>query len=110
MKMELSLTPVIIMVLVVAAIWIIIEMKRFKHKIFAVILILMILFTYISFNSVISKHDINLKTVEGLKTAGSLYLSWLGSIFTNLKTITSNAIGMDWTPNETEVDLKPDNS
>ncbi len=39
--------------------------------------------------------DVNLKTVPGVIDAGKLYLSWLGSIFGNFKTITSNAIKMD---------------
>jgi hypothetical protein len=31
--------------------------------------------------------------------AGRIYLSWLGTIFTNAKSITTNAIKMDWKGN-----------
>ena len=95
-------TTLIVIGVLVAAIWLIIEIKRFKHKIFAVLLIALILFTYISFVSVIKGKDLDLKSIEGIKSAGTLYMSWLGGIFSNFKTITNNAINMDWKFNENE--------
>jgi hypothetical protein len=96
-------TTLIVIAVLVVAIWVIIEVKRFKHKIFALFLIALILFTYISFASVIKGKDLNFKSVDGLKEAGGLYLSWLGSIFGNMKMLTVNAINMDWKANETSL-------
>ena len=81
---------------IVVLIWMFVELKRFKHKAFAILLIFLILFAYFGFTSSIKGKDIDFKTIDGLKVAGGLYLSWLGNIFTNGKVLTSNAIAMDW--------------
>ena len=94
-----SPTLVLIIVLVIA-IWLIIEFKRFKHKILAVFLILFILFTYFSFALVIKGKDIDLKTFDGMKQAGQLYVLWVGNAFKNMKVVTSNVIDMNWKVNE----------
>lgn len=94
-------TTLFIIGILIAAIWIIVEMRRFKHKIFAIFLIALILFTYISFISVIKGKDIDFTNIDGFKKAGGLYLSWLGSVFGNVKTLTINAVNMDWKANET---------
>jgi len=93
-------TTLIILAVVVAAIWVVIELKRFKHKIFAMLLIALIILTYVSFALVLQNQEINYKSSDGLMKAGKLYLSWLGSMLGNLKSITSNAIHMDWTYND----------
>ncbi len=85
-----------IVAVLIVAVWVIIEVKRVKHKFFAIFLIGLILFTYISFSVVVKDHNVDLKTVPGFITAGKLYFSWIGSIFVNVKTITANAIKMDW--------------
>jgi len=93
--MAVGVTLLIVAVLIIA-IWVIIEVKRFKHKIFAILLIFLILFTYLSFTAVLKDKDIDFKSAVGIKEAGTLYVSWLGSIFGNLKSITTHAIDMDW--------------
>jgi len=99
-------TTLIIVLVLVAIIWIFVEVKRFKHKAVAILLILLILFTYISFVATVKGKNIDLKTMSGIKQAGQLYLSWLGSVFGNIKTLTSNAIHMDWGANKTKDNLK----
>ncbi|MFH1209888.1 MAG: hypothetical protein V1663_03810 [archaeon] len=95
-------SPILILVLVlVVAIWLIIEFKRFRHKILAVFLILLILFTYFSFAGVIKDKNLDLKTLDGMKEAGKLYFLWLGNAFKNVKVVTSNVINMSWKMNET---------
>jgi len=95
-------TTFFIVAALIIAVWVLIEIKRFKHKIFAIFLILLILFTYLSFSYALSGHDINLKTISGISEAGNLYFVWLGSMFSNLKTITAKAIDMDWKGNRTK--------
>ena len=80
----------------IMAIWVIIELKRFKHKLFAMFLIVLILFTYISFAVTLRDHSVDLKTTSGIMTASKLYFSWLGSIFGNLKLMTLYATKIDW--------------
>ncbi|MGY4884494.1 MAG: hypothetical protein ACP5NZ_02850 [Nanobdellota archaeon] len=94
-----SATLILVIVLIIV-IWLLIEFKRFKHKIVAVFLILLIVFTYFSFASVIKGKNLDLKTPEGMKEAGKLYFVWLGHAFKNVKVVTSNVINMDWKGNE----------
>ncbi len=100
--MEFGISLFIIAVLIIA-IWVIIEIKRLKHKLFAVFLIALILFTYLSFMVTLGGQDIDFKSVSGLMTAGKLYYSWLASVFGNMISITSYAVKMDWNANETSV-------
>ena len=98
--MVVGITIFIIVALIIA-IWIIVEAKRMRHKIFAIFLIALILFLYISSTFVFKGHDIDFKTVSGMTTATKLYFSWIGSIFGNMKSITTSAVKMDWKGNVT---------
>lgn len=100
--MAIGGTLLIVLILIIA-IWIFVEVKRFRHKTFAILLIVLILFTYISFVAVIKGKDLDLKSADGLKKAGQLYVSWLGSVFKNLKSLTTNAVDMNWKVNESEI-------
>jgi len=82
--------------IIVAVIWVFIELKRFRHKIWAVFLIILILFTYFGFMMSIKGKNIDLKSMDGIKTAGKLYFAWLTNAFKNTKIITTNVIKMDW--------------
>ncbi|HLC86851.1 MAG TPA: hypothetical protein VJH65_01070 [Candidatus Nanoarchaeia archaeon] len=82
--------------ILVVAIWLIVEFKRFRHKFFALLLIGLILFLYFSITSVFSGTDVDYKSFSGLTKATKIYFSWFGSTFGNIKTITGNAINMDW--------------
>ncbi len=102
--MALGVTLLVVCILVIA-IWLIVEFKRFNHKIFAFILIGLILFTYFGFASSIKGKEINFTSIDGIKEAGGLYIAWLGNAFNNVKTITANAINMNWnTKNSTKED------
>lgn len=100
--MAIGITLLIVLILVVA-IWVLIELKRFRHKVLAIFLILLILFTYVSFVATVKGKDIDFTTTDGVKKAGQLYFSWLGSIFRNFKSLTANAINMDWKVNESNL-------
>lgn len=93
--MELNITIVSI-VLIVVAIWVALETKRFKHRIMGIMIIILILMTYFSFTIALSGHKVDLSTLQGVKAAGATYFAWLGGIFGNLRTITTNAINMNW--------------
>jgi len=94
----MMITALIIVIAIIALIWTAIELKRFKHKIFAIFLVALIILAYVSFAIVFKDQKINWKDPADLKVAGGLYLSWLGAIGGNLKLITSHAIQMDWNP------------
>ncbi len=94
--MVVGITFMVIAVLIIG-IWILVELKRLKHKLFAMFLIGFILFLYISITFTLKGQDIDFQTTEGIIKATKIYFAWLGSAFNNIKTITTNAINMDWT-------------
>jgi len=98
--MVIGVTFIVIAVLIIS-IWVIIEIKRLKHKLFAIFLIGLILLGYFSFIYSTRGQDIDFKTVPGMIKASKLYFSFIGSAFGNMKLITINAIKMDWGTNKT---------
>ena len=97
---------IIIIALVIALIWIFVELRRFKHKFFAIFLIALILFSYFGFVVTLKGKDINFKSTDGLQIVAKLYFVWVGSVFKNFKTITANAIKLDWKGNASEISTK----
>ena len=98
--MVIGITVLIIAVLVIG-IWIFWEMKRFKHKLYAIFLIGFVLLFYVGALISFKGQDIDFKSFDGLKQATGLYLSFFNSLFRNIVTITSNAVQMDWGANKT---------
>jgi len=101
--MEIGVTLFIVAVLVVI-IWVTIELKRLRHKVFAIVLIGLILFSYISATVIFRGQNIDFKTVPGVIKASKLYFYWLVSIVGNFKSITTNAIKMDWGTNNKTIE------
>jgi len=95
------LISVLVLGIIIIGIWIFIEIKRLRHKLFAIFLIALILFFFFSIVFTFRGQDIDLKTVPGIVSAANLYFSWLGGIFANLKTMTSYATKMNWGTNQT---------
>jgi predicted Kef-type K+ transport protein len=93
MAMDFTLVVLILIVLAVLAIFV---FKKFRHKILALFLIGLVLFSYFGFSTITSKNEVDLNNLPGIWEAGKLYVSWLVSIFGNFRQITANAIEMDW--------------
>ena len=93
--MEFGLTFMILSVLIIG-IWVFIELRRLKHKMFAIFLITLILFLYASSTLALKGQEVDIKSTEGIVKASKIYFAWLGSAFGNMRTITTNAIKMDW--------------
>src|SRR3989338_6080400 len=87
---------IIIIALIIALIWIFVELRRFKHKFFAIFLIAVILFSYFGFVTTLKGKDVDYKSLDGLQNIAKLYFIWVESVFKNFKTITANAVKMDW--------------
>jgi hypothetical protein len=79
------------------------KMNHARHSLFFVVIILLLLFVYITVSRVVKENNINIKSLEGIEKASRVYFSWLGVFFGNLGEITGNAIKMDWSmKNKTE--------
>jgi len=93
-------TTFLVIAIAIILIWIIFEFNGVKHKILAILILGLILFFYFSSVSVFKKYDLDYKSLSGLKESVLVYFSWMGSVFGNLKEITSNAINMNWSPDK----------
>jgi hypothetical protein len=98
--MALGVVIIGIVVLIVA-IYILFEVKRMKHKLFAFFLIALILFGFFSFNLVFKGEEIPLNNITDLGNAAKLYFNWVVYAFNNVKVLTANVVEMDWDGNET---------
>ena len=85
-------------------VYVLVEVKRMRHKIFSIFLIGLILFSYFSASFIFVDQNIDFKTIPGVITASKLYFSWLGGVFGNIKQITAQAIRMDWGNNNNTSD------
>lgn len=101
-------TTLIILLVLIAVIWVIIEVKRMKHKVFALLLIALIIFAYMGYAMISKNNDLNLKTMDGLTKATKIYFSWVNSAFLNMKSLTMNAIRMDWKGNQNNTETDED--
>jgi hypothetical protein len=93
--MEIGATLLIIGI-IIAGIWILIETKSFRHKLFVIFLIGLIIFSYFSFNAALKKESVDYKSVSGLIDTSRVYFSWLGNIFSNIKSINSYVVKQNW--------------
>lgn len=91
--MAIAITLLVVIALVVL-IWVFIEVKRMRHKIFAVFLIFLIFFFYFSFTASIAGKNVDFSTASGWTNAGGLYFSWLSNAFLKVKSVTAYAIGI----------------
>ena len=91
-----------IVVVLIAITLIYIEVQKFKHKAIAIFIIGLLVFIYLTGAFVIKDKGIKFGTTSGMITATKIYFSWLGTVFVNLKTITSNAMKLNWEENNTK--------
>jgi len=72
------------------------RVKHMKHKVFLVLVIVALLFFYGTGYKVLSGQDINWRSVKGVEKGARIYVAWLGGVFGNVRSLTANAIKMDW--------------
>ncbi len=97
-----STTSILILAAIILVVWVLVEFKRFRHQIFAIFLIIFIVFLYVGAVKVFKDTSVDFSSPSGMVDAGKLYFSWLFSAFGNIKTITSNVIHTDWSGNSTK--------
>jgi len=86
---------------IIILIWVMIELKRFRHKIFAIFLMILVLVFYFGAVKVFGNAQYDFSTPSGVIDGAKVYFSWLGSLFVNVKDITTHAIQKDWGGNST---------
>jgi len=93
----------VIGILVIAAL-IALKMNHLRHRIWILALVFLALFLYTSAAIVYNENELTFDSMEGIFSSIKIYIGWLGNGFQNLKTLSGNAINLDWTDsNETFV-------
>ena len=87
---------IFIMAVLVIALWVVIEFSKMKHKIYAIFLIGMILFFYLSATFVFKDKAIDYSSVSGLTVATEMYLGFLKNVGINIFSLTGHATKMNW--------------
>ena len=99
--MTINLFLVVLIILVLITIWVFYGLKELKHKSGTFLLIALILFLSFSLYFVFKGKDLTVTNFSDLGRLGNLYVSWLGTVFDNIKTVTAEAIKMNWQTNKT---------
>ena len=73
------------------------------------VILFLLLFLGLTFWNVYKTHDLDLSTFDGMTKAGKVYFSWLGSLLSNTKAVTTYAIKQDWNVN-TNISATPINT
>lgn len=86
-------------VLLLVGVFVVLRTVRIRHKLKWVLILLLGLFVYLTFMLSIAGENISLTSLAGVRRASGIYFSWLANAFDNLRTLTANAIKMDWNLN-----------
>lgn len=86
----------IIIVFAILIYFLVFKASHTKQKVTWLIIILFILFLYISYTEVTKEFSLNYNSIDGIEKGVQLYFSWLGNAFNNIKGLSGNAVNMDW--------------
>ena len=62
------------------------------------IIVLILFFLAVSALLIISNNDLALYKQENVEEFSALYVQWLNEIYSNMQTLTGNAVKLDWLP------------
>lgn len=86
----------VVIAVVVILIFVIMKFKELRHKAGFLVVLFLLLFLGLTFANIYFKSNADLKTFDGVMTAGKLYFSWLGQVAKNIGDVTGYVIHQDW--------------
>jgi len=96
--MEWSLILIALAAIIIFVVSRLIHFRHMKHRIGAIVLILIGLFFFLTFMGVVTSNSIKLNSFGSFFHSIGLYFSWLGHVLSNLRVITGSVVRMDWMP------------
>ena len=96
----------LIIVVLIGIILLFLKVKHLQHRIIAIGIVLLILLFYISYSYFSTTYDIDVKSVSGIEKLVKLYYYWFIDLGKNVKSLTTHAVNLDWSPNQTIKNLK----
>ena len=91
----------IILGVLIYVLFVFFKVKRFQHRVYAILIILFVIFFYTTGSKIIAENNIDIKTFDGIMKANKLYFNWLVHSFKNVKVVVGNTIKMNWAGNST---------
>ncbi len=91
----------VVIAILVFLVLLFLKAKTMQHKAYAILITIMLIFFYLTGAKIIAENNVDIKTFNGIVTAGELYFSWLGHVLQNTKVLVGNAVKMDWKGNIT---------
>ncbi len=85
-----------VILIIFVAIIILFKFKHVSHKFHLMVILIIILFFYISFSNILSRNEIEINSISGMAVAGEAYYDWMRHVFDNTRTIVGNVVRMDW--------------
>lgn len=70
-------------------------------KLWSYFLAFVVLFFVFSIGYILTRPEVDVSTLEGIRGAVGLYFSWLATLLNNFGTLTGNAVNIDWGTNST---------
>jgi ACR3 family arsenite efflux pump ArsB len=86
----------IIAICLVVLLLFVLKVQHVRHRVSWIVLVILGIFIYITFVAISLDKSFDLTSVSGFKEASLFYFSWLVNAFKNIRTLTGNAISMDW--------------
>ncbi|MDD5192242.1 MAG: hypothetical protein PHH54_05890 [Candidatus Nanoarchaeia archaeon] len=96
--------------ILVVLVFLVLNLGHMKHRVWVFLIVLLVLFLYISISVVYHKYDLSFDSTEGAVDSAKIYLGWLGNGFSNMKTLVGNAVKMDWTTSNESSPAKTNSS
>lgn len=94
------------LVILVYAVFKFSHVSQAKQKYTIIFALAVILLIYFSFMHVANSAKIEVNSMAGFQKAVGLYFSWLGTTFSNLKSLTGHAVDMNWNINQNTTSVK----
>jgi len=84
---------------------VILKVSHVKHRVTLIVLILFALFITSTASYIAVSNELDLGSTGGFVDAVKIYLGWLANGFQNLRSLTGNAIKMDWKSTESNLTI-----
>ena len=91
-----TLVFLVVLGLIILAAFMFLKTVHLKDRIVWSIVLAIIGFLALGYWLVLSDKNIDFGSAEGLQTTVKLYFGWFANMFDNVKTLTGEAINMDW--------------
>ncbi len=82
--------------IIIAIVFVVMKIASKKQEIMVKLVLVIFMILMMTFGYVYVKADAPLNSFDGFVDFGKYYFSWFGSVFENIKILTTNAVNLEW--------------